>query len=144
MESLLRRAALREPHGQIVITPILCRWCDWDRFEVTAGEYFCEGCCLPVDIADGDVHGDVHAGGRPWKLAASAASFPRLREAFHKPASPTCPAGHEVFQVAVAYALAADGQVRGLSVGLRCPDDGALHLHIDNVRISAAGSETVT
>jgi hypothetical protein len=40
-----------------------------------------------------------------------------------------------VFQVAIACVLAANGQVRRLSVGLRCPLDGALRLHLDNARV---------
>ncbi|MFD0260178.1 hypothetical protein [Kitasatospora indigofera] len=131
LELLLRWAAARESHGRIVITPLVCRFCDWDRFEVAADECFCEGCCLPLGIADGD----VYAGGFTWELAASAPPLPWLRRVFRKPADPACPAGHDVFQVAVAYALAADSQVCRLSVGLRCPVDGALSLYLDNVRV---------
>lgn len=40
-----------------------------------------------------------------------------------------------MFLVAVAYAFAADGALCGLSVGLKCPEDGALRLHVDNARV---------
>ncbi|MGW7413434.1 hypothetical protein [Streptomyces sp. NPDC054863] len=132
--SLLGRTVLPEPHGRVVITSVVCRWCDWDQFEVAAGECFCEGCCLPIGITDGD----VYAGGSAWELAPSAAppSWPGRAE----PADPTCPTGHDVYQVAVARVLAANGQVRRLSVGLQCPVDGALRLHLDNVRVVLSGT----
>ncbi|MFD4535853.1 hypothetical protein ACFWNL_17475 [Kitasatospora sp. NPDC058397] len=101
------------------------------QFESSADEYFCEDCCLPLGIADGDVHAD----GSTWELAESAPSRPRLSNAFRKPADITCPTGHDVFQAAVALALDADGQVRRVSVGLRCPVDGTLRLHLDNAQV---------
>ncbi|MFG3227240.1 hypothetical protein ACGF07_20955 [Kitasatospora sp. NPDC048194] len=134
--SLLRRAAVPEQHGRMVITPLVCRSCDWDRFELTTDEYFCEGCCLPLGIADGN----VYAGGSSWELAGGAPSRSWLTRAFRKPADITCPTGHDVFQAAAAFALAEDGQVRRLSVGLRCPVDGALRLHLDNVRVVPSGT----
>lgn len=50
---------------------------------------------------------------------------------------PRCPAGHDVFHVAVALALAADGAVRGITVGLWCPEDGASCLYVDDARVVA-------
>ncbi|MER6916466.1 hypothetical protein ABT354_32815 [Streptomyces sp. NPDC000594] len=129
--SLLGRTALREPLGRVVITTVVCRWCDWDQFEVAGDECFCEGCCLPVGLVDGD----VYAGGSAWELAPSVSPLPWPRELFRRSADPACPAGHRVFQVAVAFVLAADGRVRRLSVGLQCPVDGALCLHLDNVHV---------
>ncbi|OEJ93122.1 hypothetical protein J116_000010 [Streptomyces thermolilacinus SPC6] len=129
--SLLDRTALREPLERVVITTVVCKWCGWDQFEVVGDECFCEGCCLPVGMADGD----VYTGGSAWELAPSASPLPWPREAFRESADPACPAGHDVFQVAVAFALAVDGRVRRLSVGLRCPVDGALCLHLDNVHV---------
>lgn len=134
--SLLRRAVLRKARGRIVVTPLVCRWCGGDQFEVVADECFCEGCCLPLGIADGE----VHAGGSTWGLAASGPSLPWPGRRFREAADIRCPAGHDVFQAAVAYALAADGQVRRLSVGLRCPADGALRIHLDNVRVVPGGA----
>ncbi|WP_411073090.1 hypothetical protein [Streptomyces sp. cmx-4-25] len=46
-----------------------------------------------------------------------------------------------MFQVAVARVLAVGGRVRRLSVGLRCPVDGAPLLHLDNVRVVATTGE---
>ncbi|MCZ4125470.1 hypothetical protein [Streptomyces sp. H39-S7] len=44
------------------------------------------------------------------------------------------------FQVGVAYTLSADDHVRRLTVGIRCPVDGALHLHLDNVHVTPSRS----
>ncbi|MGW9454194.1 hypothetical protein [Streptomyces sp. NPDC055632] len=129
--SLLGRTVLREPLGQVVITTFVCRWCDWDQFEVAGDECFCVGCCLPAGIVDGEVHAEESA----WELAPSVSPLPWPREDFHESADPACPADHDVFQMAVAFALAADGRVCRLSVGLRCPTDGALRLHLDNVHV---------
>ncbi|MEV7024382.1 transposase family protein [Kitasatospora sp. NPDC093558] len=77
------------------------------------------------DQPDGEILGHT------WELATD--SYPRASGAFRAQDNVRCPAGHDVFQVVVAYALAADGRVRRLSVGLRCPTDGALLLHLTNV-----------
>ncbi|MEU1468035.1 hypothetical protein ABZ434_07410 [Streptomyces sp. NPDC005761] len=134
--SLLGRTVLRAPLGRVLITPIVCRWCDWDQFEVAADECFCEGCCLPVGIADGD----VHEGGSTWELAPSAPPRPQLSTALGTSTAPVCPAGHDVFEAAIAYAFDANGQVRHLSVGLRCPVDGAMRLHLDNRRVATSST----
>ncbi|WP_159042344.1 hypothetical protein [Streptomyces sp. H021] len=42
-----------------------------------------------------------------------------------------------MFHVAVALALAADGAVRGITVGLWCPEDGASCLYVDDARVVA-------
>lgn len=42
-----------------------------------------------------------------------------------------CPCGHEQFDVAVGYALFDDGEVRWVSVGLRCQRDGLLGVYAD-------------
>lgn len=130
--SLLSRGGVGEPDGQIVTVPIVCRYCDWDQFEVAAGECHCVGCCLPLGVQDGD----VYPGASMWELVPSGTPFPGSAGGLLTPADMVgCPAGHDVFQVAVAYTLAADGRVRRLSVGLRCPVDGALRLYIDNARV---------
>ncbi|WP_328338575.1 hypothetical protein [Micromonospora sp. NBC_00421] len=43
----------------------------------------------------------------------------------------SCPCGGEEFAVAVGYALVDDGEVRWISVGLRCLDDGTLGVYAD-------------
>ncbi|MEU2076308.1 hypothetical protein [Streptomyces sp. NPDC013489] len=147
---------------RIVTGPLVCRYCDGDRFEVTSYECFCEGCCLPLDVQDdedGDGDGDGCGGAdpvvrelRPPTAAApgedtggdtcgalntdtdtAAAAAPRAAPSMVK-----CPAGHDLFQVAAAYTLDPDGRMRRLSVGLRCPVDGALGLLVDDVRIPPA------
>ena len=42
-----------------------------------------------------------------------------------------CPCGHEVFDVAVGFALRDDGEVRWVSVALRCHHDGRLGVYAD-------------
>ncbi|SCF45595.1 hypothetical protein GA0070216_11894 [Micromonospora matsumotoense] len=42
-----------------------------------------------------------------------------------------CPCGGEEFAVAVGYALFDDGEVRWISVGLRCLNDGTLGVYAD-------------
>lgn len=41
------------------------------------------------------------------------------------------PCGHEEFDVAVGFALREDGEVRWVSVGLRCRKDGRLGVYVD-------------
>lgn len=42
-----------------------------------------------------------------------------------------CPCGGETFEIAVGYALRADGDVRWVSVGMRCLTDGACGVYTD-------------
>jgi len=42
-----------------------------------------------------------------------------------------CPGGHEQFDVAVGFALFEDGEIRWVSVGLRCQRDGLLGVYVD-------------
>ncbi|MBW8483234.1 hypothetical protein [Actinomadura parmotrematis] len=42
-----------------------------------------------------------------------------------------CPCGAEEFAVAVGFALRDDGEIRWISVGLRCVADGILGVHAD-------------
>ncbi|MGW9196700.1 hypothetical protein [Micromonospora chersina] len=42
-----------------------------------------------------------------------------------------CPCGGETFQVAVGFTLRTGGEVRWVSVGLRCARDGTLGVYID-------------
>ncbi|MCX4984936.1 hypothetical protein [Streptomyces sp. NBC_00572] len=111
---------------RIVTGALVCRYCGADRFEVTAWECFCDGCCLPIGVRDGDVRSETTV----WELEPSA-----LPEPSPSPAMVRCPAGHDLFQVAAAYTLGTDGDVRRVSVGLRCPADGALSLFVDDARV---------
>ncbi|MFD7572366.1 hypothetical protein ACFV6U_17850, partial [Streptomyces sp. NPDC059810] len=120
---------------RIVTGPLVCRYCDGDRFEVTSYECFCEGCCLPLDVQDEEEDEDGCGGAdlvvrelRPPTAASPGADTGMVR----------CPAGHDLFQVAAAYTLDPDGRMRRLSVGLRCPVDGALGLLVDDVRMPPA------
>ncbi|MER7760623.1 hypothetical protein [Streptomyces sp. NPDC097619] len=47
------------------------------------------------------------------------------------PEAACCPCGNERFEIAVAFSLAADGEVRWVTVALRCPQDGALGICAD-------------
>ncbi|WP_030721871.1 hypothetical protein [Streptomyces sp. NRRL F-2580] len=132
---MVRGAARAEPGGRVEALVAECVLCGAgaDEFEVAKGECFCVGCCIPVGIADGDMCPDAY----PWTLEPSGAPLPPASPGpgFEPSDLPHCPAGHAVFQVAVALAFAQDGAVRGISVGLRCPEDGALCLYVDNARV---------
>ncbi|MFE6818048.1 hypothetical protein [Streptomyces sp. NPDC057677] len=128
-----------EAGRRIVTGPLVCRYCGGDRFEVTSYECFCEGCCLPLDVQDEDEDDEKDEDGcggsdpvvrelRPPTAASPGADTGMVR----------CPAGHDLFQVAAAYTLDPDGRMRRLSVGLRCPVDGALGLLVDDVRMTPA------
>ncbi|WP_405982781.1 hypothetical protein [Streptomyces sp. NBC_00158] len=131
-EALLRMMRRGGEHAEPAL--VVCRWCGADEFEVVARECFCVGCCLPLGVPNG--WEDGFPGQFPWRLEPTAAPLP--------PATPGprirreevcwCPGGHGVFETAVAYALE-DGRVRGLTVGLRCPEDGTMHLYIDDARV---------
>ncbi|MFH9726335.1 hypothetical protein ACH4M4_25740 [Streptomyces sp. NPDC017254] len=125
---LLGGAAPGGTDRRIVTGALACRYCDADRFEVTPWECFCEGCCLPIGVQDGDVHESPDTPLR--RLEPSAVPAPGT-----DPKVLTCPAGHDLFQVAAAYTLDTDGRVLRLSVGLRCPVDGALNLFVDDARV---------
>ncbi|MEU9375943.1 hypothetical protein AB0D94_19445 [Streptomyces sp. NPDC048255] len=123
-------------------TSIECGLCgsegfEWAEFQVWAGECYCVGCLIPIGVLDGDVHDRMFpgAGASWWRLTFPDSRFP--------PDGPAefsrCPAGHMVFQAAVALTLSEDGLVRGLSAGLRCPEDGGLHLFIDNAQVTLLG-----
>ncbi|MEV6399438.1 hypothetical protein AB0M39_32400 [Streptomyces sp. NPDC051907] len=116
--------------------PIVCGLCGWDQFEVAAGECFCETCCVPLGIQDGGIYSDASVCSL-WSLAPSDASHPAgSGGASVTPADPVrCPAGHDLFHVAAAYTITANGQISRLSVGLRCLVDGALSLFVDNARV---------
>ncbi|THA77321.1 hypothetical protein [Streptomyces sp. A0592] len=133
---LLRNTVRAEPGGRVEIAVAACEMCGPEEmeFEAAKGECFCVGCRIPLGITDGYVH---PATARPCRLEPSGAPLPPASPGpgFEPSDLPRCPAGHDVFHVAVALALAADGVLRGISVGLRCPEDGALCLYVDNARV---------
>jgi hypothetical protein len=47
------------------------------------------------------------------------------------PDDAACPCGNEMFEVAVGFAVRADGDVRWASIGLRCVRDGVLGVYTD-------------
>ncbi|MFI6824315.1 hypothetical protein ACIBJE_25730 [Micromonospora sp. NPDC050187] len=91
-----------------------CRHCDGRAFRVAVDDeegcalLLCLGCGTEAAVADSDDYLD------DAELAECA-----------------CPCGAESFAVAVGYALAGDGEVRWVSVGLRCLADGALGVYTD-------------
>ncbi|MEU8779197.1 hypothetical protein [Streptomyces sp. NPDC048606] len=129
--TLAERAARTDaPHAPFDVLRLVCRWCEADEFEAAYGELFCFGCCLPMGVPDGVQEG--FPGQFPWTLHPSTA-----------PAGSThCPDGHRVFEVAIARLLTEDHRTRTLTVVLRCPDDGRLHLHVDNARTDIAYART--
>ncbi|MFJ1566604.1 hypothetical protein ACIOG8_20690 [Streptomyces erythrochromogenes] len=133
---LLRNAVRAEPGGRVETLVAECEMCGSGEveFEVAKGECFCVGCCIPLGITDGYAHPDA---AHPWRLEPSGAPLPPASPGpgFEPPDLPRCPAGHDLFHVAVALSFAADGVLRGISVGLRCPEDGALCLYVDNARV---------
>ncbi|WP_030850677.1 hypothetical protein [Streptomyces sp. NRRL F-4474] len=133
---LLRDTARAEAGGRVEILAAACGMCGPEEveFEVAKGECFCVGCCIPLGIVDGYAH---PAAFYPWRLEPSGAPLPPASSGpgFEPSDLPRCPAGHDVFHVAVALAFAADGVLRGISVALRCPEDGALCLYVDNARV---------
>ncbi|MFE7094855.1 hypothetical protein [Streptomyces erythrochromogenes] len=133
---VLRDAVRAEPGGRVETLVAVCemRGCGEVEFEVAKGECFCVACCIPLGITDGYAHPDAPY---PWRLEPSGAPLPPASPGpgFEPPDLPRCPAGHDLFHVAVALSFAADGMLRGISVGLRCPEDGALCLYVDNARV---------
>ncbi|MFJ5075107.1 hypothetical protein ACIP8Z_10960 [Streptomyces sp. NPDC088553] len=121
----------RGAERRVVTGPLVCRYCDWDRFEVTSDECFCEGCCLPLDVQDEEGCGGADPVVRELRPPTVQAPVTGLNIV-------TCPSDHDLFQVAAAYTLGPDGDMRRLSVGLRCPVDGALSLLVDDARMAPA------
>ncbi|MFI5546671.1 hypothetical protein ACIA6E_23195 [Streptomyces sp. NPDC051815] len=133
---LVLDATRPEPGGRVLARAVACELCgpEGGGFEVAKGECFCVGCCVPVGIVDGGVEPDAY----PWRLEAGGAPLPPASPGpgFEPSDLPECPWGHGVLDVAAAFAFAADGTtVRAVSVGLKCPEDGALLLYVDNARV---------
>lgn len=119
--SMVSEAVRCESGEQIITRFVVCPLCEADTFEVAGNECFCEGCCIPVGLEGGQLYSCELS----FVLAPSVA----------RP-DPVCPEGHDVFQVALAYGLRGGHQVQRISVGLRCPIDGAQHLFHDNAPVA--------
>ncbi|MET9470358.1 hypothetical protein ABZY44_37330 [Streptomyces sp. NPDC006544] len=81
---------------------------------------------VPVD--------DVEGGAERVYLGCGGRAFLADSEEFWEDADPGeagCPCGGVEFETAVAFSLADDGSVRWVTVGLRCPRDGAVGIHAD-------------
>jgi hypothetical protein len=67
--------------------------------------------------------------------ASCAAQFAMLDSAdTHEEADPgdaACPCGNETFELAVGFAVRADGDVRWVSIGTRCVRDGIMGVYTD-------------
>ncbi|MFJ3582115.1 hypothetical protein ACIPPS_07750 [Streptomyces sp. NPDC090127] len=131
--ALVEQGARGLPDEQVVTAAAVCELCGSGdfataEFEVRLGECYCVGCLLPIGVRDGDVLARAfqRPGSLPWRLTHMTG----------RPDQVTCPEGHVVFQVAVALVLDGDAAARSVSVGLRCPEDGGLHLYVDNARVS--------
>ncbi|MFI6231031.1 hypothetical protein ACIBCR_27410 [Micromonospora echinospora] len=96
------------------VVDVVCRHCDGRTFRVAVDDeegcalVLCLGCEADTALADSDDHLD------DAELAECA-----------------CPCGAETFAVAVGYALTGGGEVRWVSVGLRCLADGTLGVYTD-------------
>ncbi|MFC9793950.1 hypothetical protein [Streptomyces sp. NPDC057695] len=116
----------------IVTGALVCPYCQADRCEVVADECFCVGCCLPLEVVVEDVLGGGDPVGHELRPAARTGADSGVV---------ACPSGHEVFQVAAAYTLGPGAHLRRFRVGLRCPEDGALRLLVDDARLPAPAVE---
>lgn len=141
-EALLRLVRVATRSDRVEALMIVCTMCGSEEFELN-GECWCVGCCLPLGVPDGREEG--FPGQYAWRLEPSEAPLPSsLSGPWSKPEDVRCPEGHDVFETAVAVALTEDRRICGLSVGLRCPDDGLLTLYVNNARVVPTGSETAT
>ena len=77
--------------------------------EVGVAVHVCARCEREVGIADSDGH------------------FDDVDEV----ATAECPNGHDIFSVATGFALTPGGEVRWVSVGLRCDQDGDAGVYVD-------------
>ncbi|MFE2527427.1 hypothetical protein ACFXEL_24640 [Streptomyces sp. NPDC059382] len=135
------RAALLRLVGTAEAVRLICRWCGADEFEAVGRELFCFGCCLPMGVPDGG--DDGFPGQFPWNLEPSHAPLPaHTPDSCEFGAIRRCPVGHRVFEVALVFVPTEDRRIHRLTIGLRCPDEGWLHLYIDNARVLPAESRT--
>lgn len=141
-DALLRSVRVATRGDRVEAMMIVCTMCGSEQFELN-GECWCIGCCLPLGVADGREEG--FPGQYGWRLESSEAPLPSsLSGPWSKPEDVWCPEGHGVFETAIAVALTEERRICGLSMGLRCPEDGLLTLYIDNAGVMPTGSETAT
>ncbi|MDG4782986.1 hypothetical protein O7614_25300 [Micromonospora sp. WMMD961] len=105
-----------QPGGYPVarVREMICQRCGDKSFAVLADDE--NGCAQTRCLTCGD-----HA------LIADSADYWQDAD----PEECACPCGGEAFQVAVGFALRTDGEVRWVSVGLRCTEDGTLGVYTD-------------
>ena len=96
------------------VTESVCTPCGGRRFRVLADDE--EGCVRRTCVACGEATFVADS--------ADAAGDAALEEC-------ECPCGGDEFAVAVGFARLADGEVRWVSVGLRCLTDGTLGVYAD-------------
>ncbi|MFD7626642.1 hypothetical protein ACFV7Q_11515 [Streptomyces sp. NPDC059851] len=132
--ALAAGAVPAEWDGEVAAGSVTCPLCGADTYEAVRGDCFCDACCIPLGIANGC---DYVPDGFAWRLVPSAGPPAASGGAFVPSDAPglRCPVGHDVFHVAVALAFGADGRARRLSAALRCPEDGALHLYVNDARV---------
>lgn len=109
-------AALKEATDDrpLTIVASVCAECTGREFEVAinedadAAERTCVTCGDSAFVADSEEH---------WAESETGDA--------------ACPCGNETFEVAVGYTLAADGEIRWTTVGLRCTKDGFTGVYAD-------------
>ncbi|GLZ41983.1 hypothetical protein [Actinokineospora sp. NBRC 105648] len=95
-----------------VVVPAVCADCGGTEFRVAVDDT--EGCAERLCVACGAFA----------PIADSAEHAGELVEC-------ECPCGGNTFAVAVGFALHADGEVRWISLGLRCRTDGTSGVYAD-------------
>ncbi|MGV9310588.1 hypothetical protein ACWDR0_00130 [Streptomyces sp. NPDC003691] len=117
LAELLRGADDGRP---VTIVPSVCRACGGRTFLVlvnaSGAERKCSGCDATAFIADTGEYWD-DGEDADWEG--------------DEPGLAGCPCGGEEFEAAVAFSLGADGEVRWVTVGLRCTDDGFCGVYAD-------------
>lgn len=96
------------------VSEAVCAGCAGRRFNVMAADV--EGCVQRLCVVCGDA-----------SYIADSADF--VDEADLGECA--CPCGGEEFAVAVGFAFRSDGEVRWVSIGLRCLRDGSLGVYAD-------------
>ncbi|MCY0932428.1 hypothetical protein OTB20_41065 [Streptomyces sp. H27-H1] len=139
---MVRGAARSESDRQAEAVFVVCRWCGAEEFEVVARECFCFGCCLPLGVRDGVEEG--FPGQYWWRLEPPDTLLPACTPGLQILPEEVCrcPEGHGVFELAIGFTRGVDHRIRRLSVGLRCPEDGGLHLYIDNAHVVPVERDT--
>ncbi|TYB45141.1 hypothetical protein FXF51_60170 [Nonomuraea sp. PA05] len=105
-----------QPGGYAVqrVSEAVCAGCGGKRFNVMADDV--EGCVQRICVACGDA-----------AYVADSADYVEEADL----AECACPCGGEQFAAAVGFAFRGDGEVRWVSIGLRCLRDGSLGVYGD-------------